>query len=143
MSCNNIQSKLSAYVDGEMSGYDMQDLRAHVNNCKDCQAELYGIKAVQSILREMPATPEPPSMIELKLEKRVRAYRSNYLRLAFFLAVPAVCLVAISYLRPNNPKVEDRDLIINRQLSNDQIFDAGNDSTSGATLVHYTNLESR
>jgi hypothetical protein len=143
MSCNSIQSKLSAYIDGEMSGYDMQDLRAHVNNCKDCQAELYGLKAVQSILREMPATPEPPSMVEIKLEKRVKAYRSNFFRLAFLLTVPAACMIAISYMRPNPPKVEDRDVIINRQLSNDQIFDAGSDSTSGASLVHYTNFEGR
>lgn len=141
MSCNTVQKKLSAYVDGEMSGTEMQIIRSHVNHCRSCQAELDGLKSVQMVLRGLPSGPEPsptlPSMItqNLVIEKR------NYFRLGLLFAVPIVALAALFYPRPNSQRAQDRDLVIHRQLAKDQVFDAGTDSTSGASLVHYTNYE--
>lgn len=144
MSCKSIQSKLSAYLDGEMSGTDMLNTRAHINQCQECQLELEYLKSIQMVLRGMPAAPECSDQLPVRIIQSVGATKRTYLRLGLILAVPAVALaVAAFYPRPVVKNTVDRDLAINRQLASDQLFDAGNDSTSGASLVHYTSYESR
>ena len=141
MSCKTIQSQLSAYLDGEMSGHEMQSVRSHIHRCQVCQRELDGLKSVQMILRGLPAGPEPSPTLVATINHSLGSGKRNYVRLGFILAVPAIGLAAFSYTRPQPKKVQDRDLIISRQLAQDQIFDAGTDSTSGASFVHYTNYE--
>lgn len=143
MSCKSIQSKLSCYLDGEMSGFEMQSIRSHVGKCHACQSELDGLKSVQMILRGMPVGPEPSNELPLIISKRLVATKRNYLRLGLALTVPAIVLAFVAYPRPVSTKIQDRDLVIHRQLASDQIFDAGTDSTSGASLVHFTTFESR
>ena len=142
MSCKSIQAKLSAYLDGEMSGVEMQTVRAHVHGCRDCQIELDGLKSIQAILREMPITPEPSLALPSMIQQRVSEKRGGPVRVGLLLALPAILLAVFFTLSRSGPKpAPDRDVAINRQLANDQIFDARNDSTSGASLVHYTNYE--
>ena len=141
MSCNTVQAKLSAYLDGEISGVEMQQIRHHVNSCASCQEEFSGLRSVQSTLRDLPATPEPSEFLVEKIQQSVIASRSSYFRLAFLVAVPALCWAIFVVTRPDHQKIQDRNLIINRQLDKDQIFDAGSDPTTGASLGHYTNLE--
>lgn len=143
MSCNRVQPRLSAYLDGEMSGVEMLQFRSHINSCRDCQNELDGLRSVQAVLRDLPTAPEPSEAMIARIRAGVTASRTNYLRLALVVAVPALCWAIFAYNRPHHDKVQDRDLIINRQLAKDQIFDAGSDPASGASLVHYTNFEAR
>ena len=145
MSCNTVQSKLSAYIDGEMSGAEMLLTRAHVNSCLQCQSELKSLQSVQMVLRGLPAGPEPSLMLPSLIQQKVVVTKRNYVRLGLAVAVPVAALAAFSLTRSNTQSthIQDRDLVINRQLAKDQIFDAGNDSTSGASLVHYTNYEGR
>ena len=146
MSCNTVQTKLSAYLDGEMSGAEMLITRAHLNQCPQCQSELDGLKSVQAILRDLPLGPEPSLLLPSMINQKLIATKRNYLRAVLMIAVPAFALAIFSFTRPNvSPRsghsVQDRDIVISRQLAKDEIFDAGNDSTSGASLVHYTNYE--
>jgi anti-sigma factor RsiW len=143
MSCNTIQTKLSAYIDGEMSGSEMLLTRSHVNHCPRCQSELESLKSIQMVLRGLPVGPEPSPFLPSLMKQRVVARKRNRLRLGFMVAVPVAALAAFAFIRPKaaTNHVQDRDLVINRQLAKDQIYDAGNDSTSGASLVHYTNYE--
>jgi anti-sigma factor RsiW len=144
MSCKSIQSKLSAYLDGEMSGTEMQSVRSHVHGCHACQSELDGLKSVQMVLRGLPASPEPSAELPQFIGRNIIKSKRSHLRLGLALAVPAIVLTVISYPRPAaQTNVQDRDLVIHRQLAKDQIFDAGNDSTSGASLVHFANFEDR
>lgn len=39
MNCRRINSLLSAYLDGELSGREMGDVRAHLDTCRSCQNE--------------------------------------------------------------------------------------------------------
>ncbi|MEI8280983.1 MAG: zf-HC2 domain-containing protein [Armatimonadota bacterium] len=143
MSCNTSQSKLSAYVDGEMSGMEMQSIRRHVSHCPDCQGEVDGLKSVQMVLRGLPPTPEAPPNLPDRITASIKTTRRHYLRYALVVAVPLCAFAVIFYPRSTPKPTQDRDLVIHRQLAKDQIFDAGTDSTSGASLVHYANLESR
>jgi predicted anti-sigma-YlaC factor YlaD len=141
MSCNTIQSKLSAYLDGEMSGVEMQSTRSHVNKCKDCQIALDEMKSVHMILRGLPASPEPSSHLPDRILNNLQDSKRNYVRLGLALAIPVIAFTILSYPRPGQNKTQDRDQVIKREMSRDQILDAGTDSTSGASLVHFTNYE--
>jgi predicted anti-sigma-YlaC factor YlaD len=143
MSCKSIQARLSSYLDGEASGPEMQSIRSHVNHCRACQNELEGLKSVQMILRGMPTGPEPSNQLPTVISRKIAETKPNYLRLGLALIVPAVLIAVVAYPRPTSNKIQDRDLVIHRQLASDQIFDAGTDSTSGASLVHYSNFEGR
>jgi len=143
MSCNKVQPKLSAYLDGEMSGVEMMQFRTHINDCRTCQSELNGLRAVHSMMRDLPAGPEPSEQLADKVMMRVNASRPNFMRLALVVAVPVLCYAIFTFSRPNQAKIPNRDLILKSQLAQDQIFDAGSDPTSGASLVHYTNFEGR
>jgi mycothiol system anti-sigma-R factor len=142
MSCKSVQSKLSAYLDGEMSGTEMMNIRAHVNQCRACQSELEGLKSVQMILRGMPAGPEAPAMLPERITQSLATKNRSYVRLSLVLAIPAIVFAIAFYRRPvPSAKVQDRDLAMNRQLASDQMIDAGNDSTSGASLGHFASFE--
>lgn len=145
MSCNTVQTKLSAYLDGEMSGAEMLLTRSHVNSCEKCQRELDSLKSAQIVLRSLPVVPEPSPMLPSMIMEKVTSERRGHLRLGLTLALalPVIAFLAIAMNRPTPRPVPDRNVAINQQLANDQVYDAGNDSTSGASLVHYTNYEGR
>lgn len=144
MSCKTIQAKLSAYLDGEMSGSEMQSTRSHINRCQACQTELNGLKSVQMILRGLPSVQDPSEMLPARISQSIVSTKRTNLRFGLLLALPAVALAVVFYPRPRPfVKVQNRDLAINRQLAQDQIFDSGADSTLGASLVHYTNFQGR
>ena len=142
MSCNTVQSKLSAYLDGEMSGVEMQVIRNHVNHCSACNIELNKLKTVQLILRGLPASPEPSLELPAKITTSVSSLKRSYVRVAFVCAVPVLAIAFLAYPRPKPASVPDRNLIITRQVAKDQIFDAGSDSPSGASLVHFASYQS-
>lgn len=39
MNCHKVQSLVSAYVDGELSGHEMLAIRQHLADCRECTAE--------------------------------------------------------------------------------------------------------
>ncbi len=143
MSCKSVQAKLSAYLDGEMSGSEMKLIRGHVNSCKACEHELDSLKSVQMILRGLPACSEPSAILPSSIMQGLVKTRRNYVRLGVFVVVPAIIVATVLFSRPTPSKTQDRNLAIKSQVASDQIFDAGTDSTSGASLVHYANFESR
>jgi anti-sigma factor RsiW len=143
MSCRAVQIKLSAYLDGEMTGSEMLSVRAHVNQCPDCRQELESLRNIQLILRGLPIGAEPsPAAIESVLRVTSLPKRS-LLPVGIGLAIPVLVLSFVLFPRPKASNSVKRDQAINRQLASDQIFDAGTDSTSGASLVHYANFEGR
>ena len=142
MSCNKVLSQLSAFVDGEMSGVEMQQFRSHISQCSDCRDEFDRIRGVQAVLRDLPQTPEPSPFLVEKIQKRIHDSRPNYLRLALIVAVPALCGVVFMTLHKGQQVAQNRDAILNQKVAKDQIFDAGSDPAIGGSFVHYTSFES-
>lgn len=66
MTCSKAQSLMSAYVDGELGGRDMLEMRRHVCSCSACEAEERQVKWVKQVAA-MPV-PEPPEGFEARLE---------------------------------------------------------------------------
>ncbi|HEY1577325.1 MAG TPA: anti-sigma factor [Terracidiphilus sp.] len=78
--CNSIQSKFSEYLDGRMTGYEMQSIAAHIDTCRDCSVEWTGLKKAQIALATLGAVPQPEDLL-LRIrvavsQERARSRRS-------------------------------------------------------------------
>lgn len=62
-SCNSIQSKFSEYLDGRLTGHEMQEIGVHLETCGDCSAEWAGLKQTQMSLAALGPVPEPKDLL--------------------------------------------------------------------------------
>jgi hypothetical protein len=58
-----MQSKFTEYLDGRLSGREMQELSAHVEGCCDCAGEWKSLAQVQSSLAALGPVAEPQDML--------------------------------------------------------------------------------
>ncbi len=58
MNCRRIVSMMSAYVDGELTGVDMLEIRRHLSDCEECSAEYESIRLTKHALARL-ATARP------------------------------------------------------------------------------------
>ncbi|MBS1701034.1 MAG: zf-HC2 domain-containing protein [Armatimonadetes bacterium] len=143
MSCNRVQSKLSAYLDGEMSGVEMLQVRHHVHECSECQAELESLRTVQTLLRDMPTTPEPPTLFVEQVQHKLVRPRLSYVSLALAVTIPIVCWAVFSSKQQSQEASRKRDESIREQIVRDQMMNSGPDTAFGGPIGHYTTFEGR
>jgi anti-sigma factor RsiW len=70
MTCKAVQSKISAYVDGELTGFEMMELRSHFGRCESCAQDVEALKDVKRLLHALPE-PEPAPDFEQRLFRAV------------------------------------------------------------------------
>ncbi|HXH60620.1 MAG TPA: zf-HC2 domain-containing protein [Fimbriimonadaceae bacterium] len=58
MNCQIAQNLLSSYLDQELTGEQMLEVRSHLSLCNDCSAELEELRAIKHGLASMPS-PSP------------------------------------------------------------------------------------
>lgn len=68
MNCASVRNLLSAYLDSELPGAEMQQVRAHLLECSACRAECDDLREVKSLLRGLPRCCAPNG-----LEERLKA----------------------------------------------------------------------
>ncbi|MGA2886754.1 MAG: zf-HC2 domain-containing protein [Terracidiphilus sp.] len=61
--CNEVQTKLTEYMDGRLSGREMQLIAAHLENCRGCAGERTSIEQMQSSLSALGPVPAPEDML--------------------------------------------------------------------------------
>lgn len=66
MTCVQVQSMLSAYLDGAVTGRQMHSLHQHLRNCHACGAEYEGLRRTQSLLSKI-GRARAPQDLSLKL----------------------------------------------------------------------------
>jgi Putative zinc-finger len=49
--CDEYLAKTLRYLENDLKGHELEDFRAHVESCADCQARLEGEKALSQTLR--------------------------------------------------------------------------------------------
>jgi len=54
-----LRRQLSAYLDGELTPADAEEVRAHLARCEACGAELARLQSVKVLLRRLPERPVP------------------------------------------------------------------------------------
>ena len=50
MNCHRVGNLLSAYIDGELTGVEMIEIRRHLDGCPGCQNELDDLRAVKRLV---------------------------------------------------------------------------------------------
>jgi len=61
--CNEVQTKLTEYMDGRLSGREMQLIAAHLEKCRGCAGERTSIEQMQSSLSALGPVPAPEDML--------------------------------------------------------------------------------
>jgi hypothetical protein len=79
-SCNSIQSRFSEYLDGRLTGVEMQDIASHLTACRACSDEWAGMKHAQMALASLGPVPQPKDLL-LRIrvavsQERARSRRS-------------------------------------------------------------------
>ena len=77
--CSAAQAKFSEYLDGRVTGREMQRISAHIDRCADCSREWRRLRANQIALSSLGPVPEPEDMV-LRIRvavSRERARRSR------------------------------------------------------------------
>jgi anti-sigma factor RsiW len=58
-----MQGKFSEYLDGRLTGREMQRIADHLDRCRDCAAEWTGLRQVQASLAALGPVPEPEDLV--------------------------------------------------------------------------------
>lgn len=72
MSCERMERKLVAYIDGRASDAERRVVEAHLDECGACRARARGFKSVWGVLNEMPMH-EPSAAFDARLHARLAA----------------------------------------------------------------------
>ena len=61
--CMAVQTKFTEYLDGRLSGREMQSIAAHLDDCQECAGEWKSIQRTQSSLAALGPVPEPEDLL--------------------------------------------------------------------------------
>lgn len=73
--CTHIQSSFSAYLDGAITGQQMQEIARHLEFCSDCKQEFDGLRAMQQSLA-MLGPAKAPGDLGMKLRLAISHERA-------------------------------------------------------------------
>ena len=80
--CNEVRSGLTEYLDGRLTGRGMQEIDAHLQDCRDCAREWESMRQLQASLAELGPAPEPPDLpLRIRVavsQERARGRRSVF-----------------------------------------------------------------
>ena len=61
--CNAMRDKFTEYLDGRLSGREMQEIAAHLEDCRECDGEWKSLEQAQSSLAALGPAPEPEDLV--------------------------------------------------------------------------------
>ncbi len=119
MTCNEIESRLPAYLERLLSLEDKETLEGHLASCAQCSRACEALRKAQEIVQNLPEV-EPPPFFEQRIMARVReeaAQKQGILRKLFYplyIKVPLqafatllVAVMAFSIYRTVIPELKD------------------------------------
>ncbi len=66
MACSDLRERFSLYLDGAVSGHEMQEISSHLHTCIACAAEFSSLRTVQQSLASL-GTVRPPADLGMRL----------------------------------------------------------------------------
>ncbi len=75
MNCSQVQERLSAYIDNELSDAEHHDIAAHLQGCPDCKASVEFARTLSYKTREL-ADPTPPANLWARIESGLQEKES-------------------------------------------------------------------
>lgn len=151
MNCRNVVHKLSAYIDGELTGTEMLAVRSHLSTCHECATEEKSIRAFKRLLGSLPCV-EPPSGLEDRLVGAIRSDRRSWhwwpqVRVMGYAAcvVALAMLISLNLAKPRTPETlpTDSNNVASFEVSRDQAYVAGGDPLGVGPVALPVNYASR
>jgi anti-sigma factor RsiW len=142
MNCKNAQSLLSAYLDEELGGREMLDIREHLYGCDACAKELESIEAVKRLVCGTPI-PEPSADFEERLVTHVlsatatphNSKRASIITLGGIAAASMLgTMLLLNSMHQETKVVEQRDTMPYELVKNGRSFDAGADPMNASPV---------
>src|SRR5215472_329026 len=62
MSCDNVQERISSFVDRRLPDAERENVSAHIASCRDCSAYLASLESVRSTVGELNRPPLPAGL---------------------------------------------------------------------------------
>ena len=62
-SCSTTRTKFSEYLDGRLTGREMQRIAAHLDRCRECAQEWRALRQNQAALAALKPVPEPEDLV--------------------------------------------------------------------------------
>lgn len=62
-SCSAMQAKFSEYLDGRLTGREMQRIASHLDSCRECAREWTALEQTQSSLAALGPVPKPEDLL--------------------------------------------------------------------------------
>lgn len=77
MNCCRVKRRLSAYLDGEVTGHEKRDIEEHVKLCSSCSFEMKTLREICLLLKEDSGV-EPSSDFLLKVFAKIKKKQGRY-----------------------------------------------------------------
>ncbi|MGD0788023.1 MAG: zf-HC2 domain-containing protein [Terracidiphilus sp.] len=80
--CDDVQKRFTEYLDGQLTGREMQHVAAHLENCRGCARDWTSLRQAQASLAALGPVPEPEDLL-LRIrvavsQERARSRRSPF-----------------------------------------------------------------
>ena len=145
MTCKSVQGKLSAYIDGELSGFEMLDIRSHVHRCPNCAGEMEQFRQLKWAVGNMAESDPGPDLADMLKEAVLKSENAAQRRVPIAamstLAFAAALLISLSALRSH----DDHEAIpaksaptasrTNFDMDRDQAYQSGGDYFNDGTFI--------
>ena len=153
MNCKSVQNRLSAYLDRELGGDELLQIRAHMSMCRECRCEADGLRTLKTLLGGIHC-PEPPpdlperltaSMLRQRFEEPRRTVRVSALMFAGVTACSMLAtLLVLNYgfgRSSAQPTVHDQGQGSSVAFTSEGLFD--NDGFSNGPVISAANFGPR
>ena len=139
MKCSEIKRKLSAFLDGEVSGEEKKFISEHLKSCEFCQKEFESLSQLSEVLEVMDEVKVSPFFITRLKQKIADQTSRSHVRLPIIewirkAAVPivATALIFLSFLIGSN---------FGKAMYQEQVESIAESETEVANVLGVTTLD--
>jgi anti-sigma-K factor RskA len=126
MSCNRMESRILAYVDGRLKASEQREMETHLADCAACRMRVNEFRAVTNLLDELPMI-EPSGAFDARVRARVAAEPVKQSWWAWLAPSPRVAFAASMLLlatvwigsRPGNTPAINPPSVDQDQIASD------------------------
>ena len=101
---------ISAYLDGELSRPEIDQLFGHISSCGRCAAEMQEVQTVRSAVRSLPLLELPPGLIPEADAELIPLHRNRGFLVGAAAAVVAIVIAIAAMVTPTAASVSLEEL---------------------------------
>jgi anti-sigma factor RsiW len=102
---NHAGDLISAYLDGELSRAEIEQLQAHLSSCGRCAAEIQDMQLVRSAVRSLPMLELPAGLVPEADAQVVSLRRNKGFWVGAAAAAVALVIAIAALVTPSSPSI--------------------------------------